>query len=92
MSIDVSKQLSNYKIPVISFCFKYKVMSPEPKSVAVADGVWEQMMKHVVLSVLHCLEQCFICSISKLLSSGIICAIEVEPDPSADECFDTLFI
>jgi len=52
----------------------------------VADGVREQVMKHVMLSVPHCLEQCFIGSIGKLLSSGIICAIEAEPDPSADEC------
>jgi len=57
-------------------------MSPGPKSVAVADGVREQVMKHMVLSVPHCLEQCFIGSISKLLSSGFTCAIEAEPDPS----------
>jgi len=36
-------------------------MSPGPEeSVAVADGVREEVMKHVVLSVPHCLEQCFI--------------------------------
>ena len=77
MSINVSKQLSNNKIPVISFCFKYKVMSPWLKSVAVSDDVREQVMKHMVLSVPHCLQQCFIGSISKLLSSGVTCAIEV---------------
>jgi len=46
MSVDISKQLSNNKIPVISVCFKYKVMSPGPKSVVVADGVRQQVMKH----------------------------------------------
>jgi len=66
MSIDVSKQLSNNKISVISFCFKYKIMFPGPKSVAVVDGVQEEVMKHVVLSVPNCLEQCFIGSIDKI--------------------------
>ena len=92
MSTDVSKQLANNKILVISFCFKSKVMSLGLESVAVADGVRELVTKHVVLSVLHCLEPCFIGSIGKLLSSGITCAIVAEPDPSADECLDMLFI
>ena len=52
MSIDVSKQLSNNKIAVISFCFKYKVMLLGPKSVAVADGVREQVMKNVLCTSL----------------------------------------
>jgi len=57
MSIDDSKQLSNNKSMVISCCFKYKVISLGPKSVAEADGVWEAVMKHVVLSLSHCLQQ-----------------------------------
>jgi len=60
MSIDVSNQLSNNKIPVISFCFKYKVMSPEPKSVAVADGVREQVMKHVMIGSKRLTQKMFI--------------------------------
>jgi len=40
-------------------------MSPGPEE-SVADGVWEQVMKHVVFSVSHCLEQSFIGSIGKL--------------------------
>jgi len=66
MSVDVSEQLlSNNKIPVISFCCKYEAMSPGlEESVAVADGVREEVMKHVVLSVPHCPEQCFIGSMN----------------------------
>ena len=60
ISINVSEQLSNNKIAVISFCCKYKVMSPGAKSVAVADGFREEMMKHVMRSVPHCVEQCFL--------------------------------
>ena len=84
ISINVSEQLSNNKVAVISFRCKYKVMSPGAKSVAVADGFREEM-KHVMRSVPHCVEQCFVSSIGKLLSSGITCTIEAKPDPSVTE-------
>jgi len=76
MSINVSEQLSNNKVAVISFCCKYKVMSQGAKSVAVVDGFREEMMKHVMRSVPHCVEQCFVSSIGKLLSYelGMLCA------------------
>jgi len=41
-------------------------MSPGPESAAVADSVRQQVMMNVMLSVPHCLEQCFIGSIGKL--------------------------
>ena len=76
--------MSNNKIPIVSFCCEYKVMSSTPEAVAVAGDVWEEIVKHMVLSVPHSQEQSFIGILGKLLSSGISRAIEAEPDPSAD--------
>jgi len=67
-------------------------MSSRAKTVAVADGVWEEVAKHVVLTVHHSLEQSFVDVLGKLLRSGIFLATETEPDRSADECIDSLFI
>jgi len=49
-------------------------------------------VKHVVLAVSHCPQQSFVGVIGKLLSSGISRAIDAEPNPSADECINTLFV
>ena len=46
--------MSNNKIPIISFCCEYKVMSSRPEAVAEAGDVWEEMVKLVVLAVHHC--------------------------------------
>ena len=67
-------------------------MSSMPEAVAEAGDVWEEVVKHMVLAVPHCPEQFFVGVIGKLLSSGISRAIEAEPDPSADECINTLFV
>ena len=67
-------------------------MPSRAETVAVADDVWDEVLKYVVLDVSHSLEQSFVGLFGKLLSSGISRAIEIEPDPSADECFDTLFV
>jgi len=50
----------------------------------VADDVWEEMLKYVVFAVSHSQEQSFVGFVGNLLSSGISCVIETEPDPSAD--------
>jgi len=49
-------------------------------------------MKHVVLTVPHSQEQSFVGVLGELLNFGISRAIETDPDPSADEGFDSLFI
>ena len=58
----------------------------------VADDVWEEMLKYVVLAVAHFPEQSFVSFLSKLLSSGISCTIETKPYYSADERSYALFI
>ena len=84
--------MSNNKIPTISFCCESKVMSLRSEAVAVAGDVCEELVKHVVLTVPHCPEQPFVRVFRKLLSSGISRAIEAEPNPSADECSNALFV
>ena len=61
--MSISKQLSNNKIPVISFCCKYKVMSP--KSVAVADDVREEVMKHCT-------------SLPQISDKNAVCAVDLQ--------------
>ena len=52
-------------------------MSSRPEAVAVADDVWEEMVKHVVLTVpLTPQNSLSSASSAKLLSSGISRAIE----------------
>ena len=52
---------------------------------AVADDLWEEMLKYVVFAVSHSPEQTFVGFHNKLMSSGIFQAIETELDPSGDE-------
>ena len=77
---------------MISFCCKYEVMSSRRVTVAVADDVCEELLKHVMLTVPHSPEQSFIGVLGKSLSSAISRVTEAEPDPSADESFDALFV
>ena len=46
-------------------------MSSRAETVAVADDVWEEMLKYVVFAVSHSTEQSFVSFLDKLLSSGI---------------------
>jgi len=55
-------------------------MLSRSEAVVVAGDVCEEMVKHVLLTVPHSLEQSFVCVLGKLLSSGIALAIEAEPD------------
>jgi len=85
-SIHITKQLSNDKITFISFCCKYVVVWSRPETIAVADEV----MEHMVISVPHFPEHCLVSFLGKLFSSGICRAIEAEPDPTTNECINTL--
>jgi len=67
-------------------------MSSRLEAVAVAGDVCEEVVKHVVLNVPHSPVQSFVGVLGKLLSSGISRTIEAQPDPSADERFNTLFV
>jgi len=44
-------KLSNNKIPFISFRSKYTVIPSTAETIAVADDVWEEVVKHVLLTI-----------------------------------------
>jgi len=67
-------------------------MSLRAETVAVTDDVWEEVMKHTLLSIFHSPEQSFVGILGELLSSGISRTIETKPDHSADEGFNSLFV
>lgn len=67
-------------------------MSTWSETVAVTGDVREEVVKHVMLIVPHSFEQSVVGVLGKLLCSRISHAIEAKPDPSADECFDALFV
>jgi len=58
----------------------------------VTIDVREEVVKHVMLIVPHSFEHSVVGVLGKLLCSRISHAIEAKPDPSADECFDALFV
>jgi len=91
-SIPISKQLSNDKITVISFCCKYIVVWSRPETIAVADDVWKEVMEHMVISVPHIPEHCLVSFLGELLSSGICRAIKAESHPTTNECINTLLV
>jgi len=57
-------------------------MPSRVETVSVADDIWEEMLKYMVLiAVSHTPEQSFVGFLGKLLSSGISRALEIELDP-----------
>ena len=91
-SIHITKQLSNDEITFITFCCKYVVVWSRPETIAMADDVWKEVMEHMVISVPHFPEHCLVSFLGELLSSGICRAIEAEPDPTTNECINTLLV
>ena len=63
----VCEKLSIYKMSMISFCSKYKIISTSSET----GDFREEVVKDVMLIVLHCFEQSVIGVLGKLLYSAV---------------------
>jgi len=58
--INVSEQLSSYKVTIVSFCRQDEVMTPRSKSVAVSVVVGKELLQDMMLVVSDPSEQSFV--------------------------------
>ena len=83
------KNLSSYKVTIVSFCGQDEVVT----SWSMAVLVWKELLQDVMLAVPGPFERTVVDILSELGHSKITVAMRAKPksNTSTDECFDTLF-